>query len=131
MELRRKGWLLVLNDYFLPVFLNKFVTRLKSLKQEEVFAKAEFEKAKGKGIYAQGDAEKKLKAATKERRKMEKKCEHLLLVNYEYFLSLKKQRRTWLDKTSDLFVRAIVDRLNVNFVNENNWVTEMNKKLGN
>ena len=128
-ELKRKGWLILLNEPFVFYALDRLFSKLKKFKQVEVDKKSEVEKLKGRGIYAQSEAEKKLKEAARKRRKMEKKCEHLLLANYEYFQKLKKQKVTWNDKTANLFLADLVEKIDVKLLDEKRWVAEMNKRL--
>ncbi len=128
-ELRRKGWLILLNEPFIFYALDRLLSKLKKFKQVEADKRTEFEKLRGRGIYAQSEVEKKLKEAARKRRKMERKCEHLLLANYEYFQKLKKQKVTWRDKTANLFLTDLVEKIDAKLIDEKRWVVEMNKKL--
>ncbi|MBS3067514.1 hypothetical protein J4450_02330 [Candidatus Micrarchaeota archaeon] len=128
-ELRRKGWLLIINEPFIISVLNRLFEKLKKIREQEAEIKLEIERLKGKNIYARSDAEKKLKLVTKERKKMERKCEHVLLANYEYLLKIKKQRPTWRDKTANMFMQNLIEKININPINEKLWIEELNKKL--
>ncbi len=128
-ELRRKGWLLIINEPFIISVLNRLFEKLKKIREHEAETKLEIERLKGKNIYARSDAEKRLKLAIKERKKMERKCEHVLLANYDYLLKIKKQRPTWRDKNANIFMQNLIEKININPINEKAWIAEMNKKL--
>ena len=129
-ELKRQGWLLLLNSYSIPAIFEKFSAKLTSIRKGEVDWRTDFEKTKGRGIYAQSDAEKKLKHAVAERRKMVRKCEHFLMANYEFILVFKKQKRTWLDQGANRMMKELIERIDVKPIDEKNWLVEMNKRLG-
>lgn len=128
-ELKRKGWLFLLNEPFIAHMLDGLFTKLKQARQKEAEKKMDFEKAKGRGIYSEHDAEKSLRTAKKERVRMERKCEHLLLANYEYFQKLKKQRITWRDKVANVFLKDLVAKIDVPPLDEKKWFMEMEKRL--
>ena len=46
-----------------------------------------------------------------------------------YLLKIKKQRPTWRDKTANMFMQNLIEKININPINEKLWIEELNKKL--
>lgn len=132
-ELRRKGWLVMLNEPFIFKQLAKIFEKLKKLRNEVIEKKTEVEKSKGKGTLAESAKLKELKKTESKKRKLERMCEHMLLVNHAFLIKIKSQKPSFRTnyKTENInnVVLSIINNLNVKTIDEKKWLAEMKNKL--
>lgn len=128
-KLKNEGWQLMLNDPFILKPLDRLLQMLKKAQGEEYDKRIAFDKAKGKGTTQEYNTGKVLLGTRRKKAKIERMCMHLLLANSHFLNKIKKQDMTWCDKTTGLFMKKLLEKLNAPEIHEDRWVKEMKKKL--
>lgn len=127
LELKKKGWLLLLNDQLIQYPLSKFTEKYNSAKSLLYTIENEAKSAKDQGTTAETTTMKAL-------RKAQRICEHyeniikqILLANPDYLRGL-KQSKNWLSKNKTN-IESIAQSITPKSVREQSWLNEMKKKL--
>lgn len=126
-ELRHSGWLFLITDSLIKIPLAKFTNRLLKLQYEEMAARMDLGKSKGKGTVAEANALRKYEKVRRNRIHYENVIIQLLLANPAYSRSLKK--RNWLSREKKSVLEKIAQRVTPHKVKERTWLNQMNKKL--
>lgn len=124
-ELKRAGWLILINESMVELPLSIFLGKIKSLRSEEEEKKAKMKEAEGKGSVKEYESLKEFKEAQKTRIKAERKCRHLLLASQGFLEKIKKNRK-W-KKPTDL--EKLVSQITIQKINEKEWLRDMRKRL--
>ncbi|MFH2105640.1 MAG: hypothetical protein ABII22_00120 [Candidatus Micrarchaeota archaeon] len=126
---RRKGWLVMLNEPFINMALQKFCKKLDQINSKEFDARKDFEKSKGKGTTTEYNAMKVLHAIAQKKKSMENKCINLVLANPEFARKLKKMSTGPVVQKGMRGIISLFRDIDVRF-DQKEWKAEMKKRIG-
>jgi len=126
-ELKRKGWMILINSPLILGIIQNYIAKQRMLELAELQASKAYEQSKGRGTTAEYDAKKQLDDAKKEKKHVEKIIRHLLLANPELLSSL-KTARGWKRGAKDP-MEIIAENIPINRVKEKAWLEKMKKRL--
>ncbi|MDD5171440.1 MAG: hypothetical protein PHF60_00190 [Candidatus ainarchaeum sp.] len=126
--LLREGWLVLITDTLIQMPLTKFMAMINHLSYEEVKAKAEHQKATGRGTVAEAAATKKLREISRDREHYERLVTQILLANPAYLKSLKK-KKNWLSREKGSTLERFAQNITPHSLKERAWLNEMKKRL--
>jgi hypothetical protein len=129
IKYRRKGWIIILNEPFISMALQKFCRKLDEIKSKEFDARRDVERSKGKGTTAEYSAMKVLQAVEQKKKSMENKCVNLVLANPEFARKLKKMSTGPVVQKSMRAIISLFRDIDVRF-DQKEWKAEMKKKIG-
>lgn len=126
--LRREGWLLMIDSSLIANSASRMLGKVEMARVEEKALREAVKEAAGRGTIAEHNAKKKLEAATRRRRKVERKLSHLLLANPRFLKELKKIegfKKKFRPGSLEDFARGV----KMKTVKEKPWLEHMKKKL--
>jgi len=126
-ELRKEGWMIIINSPLVLGEVNRFAGQKKMLEFQEVQAKKACDDAKGRGTATEYNAQKKLEGIRRKKHHIEKMMKHLLLTNTELLATLKKSRG-WSRGRVDP-VSKFAETVPLNRIKEKTWLEKMKKRL--
>lgn len=126
--LLREGWLLLISDSLIEIPLAKFMSKIKQLKFDELQAKGDFMRAKGRGTVAETAALRKLQAVQRKLGHYERATTQLLLANPGYLKAAKK-KKSWLSRERGGHLERIVASITPHTIKERAWLNEMRRKI--
>lgn len=129
-ELRREGWALLLNESHINKYLKRMFVKFEKATSDTVEKKGILEKSTGKGTLVESNAMKEFKKADKTRRKMERLCKHILFSSPDVLINLKNGKTDWRSAGGSIFMNNFVKKLDFKKINEDQWLREMKKKIG-
>jgi hypothetical protein len=127
--LLREGWLLLISDSLIQIPIAKFMTHINQLRFEEVQAKGEAVRARGRGTVAETAALRKFQSIQKKRLHYERALTQLLLAN-PGFLRAAKKKKNWLSREKAGNLERIIAGITPHTIKERVWLNEMKKKTG-
>jgi hypothetical protein len=125
-QLKREGWIILINESMIEMPLNRFARKLMDLISSEEMKKEHAEKSKGKGSVKEYEALKEYHKVRKKRKKYERLIKHLLIASSGYLSKLKK--KTKKSKNENLLTK-IAQSIKIRKINEKKWLAEMRKRL--
>jgi len=128
-DLRRKGWLVLMNEPFVYGRIYDFIEKIKNARAEESNKKFQIQKSKGQSTSKEYEAEQNYRDAVKKRKHTERMLEHFLKSNPSFLDKIKKKKTVWRDKTTSDFMKKFSERVNVKKINETIWIKEMKEKF--
>lgn len=128
-ELRKKGWLILLNEPYVVDILQRFLTKLHKASGQEQKLKRKVDTAKGQGSVAEYDSLREYKKIQRRRKRWERFCRHLLFCNTVLLEKLKTGKISLKEKELDSKAKLLAQSVNPRKVGEKIWMQEMKKKL--
>ncbi len=128
-ELKRKGWLVLLNEPYIENYVHNYLNYFKKVLIEEANAVKFYNESTKKGSIAETKALDKLNLVKKLRRKTSRNCKHMLYSNPYYLKKLKSMNR--FSSTFSDFEHNFLDTIPFKNINELQWLKEMNDLLHN
>ena len=128
-ELKRNGWLLMLNEPYILKILSKKVEKLRKATDEVVKLKTEVDKSKRNGTVAEYNAMKAFREAEKKRKRFERICRHIVFSNPEFLMKIKGQKSSWQSTKTNNFMTSFIKKLEFKVVKEEGWLREMRKRV--
>ncbi len=126
--LLREGWLLLISDSLIQIPISKFMSQINSLAFEELQAKGEFARTKGRGTVAETAALRKLQSIQAKRAHYERILTQVLLANPDFLRSAKK--RSWLSREKTGNFERLVASITPRSIKERAWLDEMRERIG-
>jgi hypothetical protein len=127
--LRKEGWLVLITDSLIRIPLAKFMNRITELRYDELKAKSDLAKMRGKGTIAETRAQRALEAILVEKNHFESIVAQILLSNPGYLSGLKKQK-SWLSKGKPDPIVRFAQQVTPHAIRERAWLDEMRKRIG-
>ncbi len=125
--LLREGWLLLISDSLIQIPITKFMSQINALAFEELRAKAELARTKGKGTVIETTALRKLQGIQKKRGHYERILTQVLLANPEFLRAAKK--KNWLSREQAGNYERLVSSITPRSIKERAWLDDMRKKI--
>jgi len=129
LELKRKGWLVLMNEPLVYGRVSKFIEKIKISREDEFSKKHSLHQVQGLGTKNEYKAEKEYREAVKRKKYSDKRLEHFLQSNPSFLANIKKNKTTWRDKVTSNFMKNFSKKVSVKRLNEQVWVKEMKEKL--
>jgi hypothetical protein len=126
--LRKQGWLLLISDSLIKIPVAKFMDRIQRLRNQELMARGELNRAKGKGSVAETAAIRKVERLQKKRVHYEKVLTQILLSNPKALRSMKK-KKSWLSRERKSSFERFLEGIVPHKVKERAWLNEMKKRI--
>lgn len=126
--LLREGWLLLISDSLIRIPITKFMSQINRLAFEELEAKGELSRMRGKGTVAETAALRKLQGIQKRRAHYERILTQVLLANPDFLRSAKK--RSWLSREKVGNFERLVASITPRSIKERAWLDEMRERIG-
>jgi hypothetical protein len=127
--LLREGWLLLISDSLIHIPLTKYATLINKLRYEEIVAKNDYARTKGRGTVPETIALRKLQQISRKKTHCETSVIQILLSNPEYLKGLKK-KKNWLSRDKSGTIELIAKKVTPHTIKERVWLDEMKKRLG-
>ncbi len=127
-KLIKEGWLLLITDSLINIPLAKFSNKLVQLRFDEMEARNNVRKSKGKGTVMEASALRKYEKVKRQADHYENIIIQILLANPGYLRAMKKSK-SWLSRTRKNPIEKIAERVTPRKVKERSWLNAMNKKL--
>ena len=124
-ELRRSGWLVLLDKSMADVPVNAFLRKLGRLISEEEMKKAGISKSRGKGSVKEHAAMAEYRNAKKERKKCERMLRHILIASKGYLDRVRAEKK---QKGREL-LHSLAQSVKTKKINEKEWLAGMRKRL--
>jgi hypothetical protein len=126
--LLKEGWLLLISDSLIDIPIAKFMTKINTLRYEEMGARAALARATGRGTVAETVALRRFQEITKQRQHYEKVLTQVLLANPNYLKKLKK-KKNWLSREKAGNLDKLVQSITPHTIKERSWLNQMRKRL--
>jgi hypothetical protein len=127
--LLREGWLLLISDSLIHIPLTKYASQISKLKYDEMMARSDFSRSKGRGTVAETVALRKLQEIVRKRSHYETSVIQILLSNPEYLKAIKK-KKDWLSRDKSGTIEQIAKRVTPHTIKERLWLNEMKGRMG-
>jgi len=127
--IKKEGWLLLLSDSLIRIPLAKYMNKILNLRYEELTAKAEAVKLKGKGTVAEAKVLRTIQESAAKRERYERMVTHMLLANPSYLNSI-RNKKSWTSREKADAIEKFAKAITPHTIKERAWLNEMNKRLG-
>jgi hypothetical protein len=127
--IKKEGWLTLLSDSLIKIPLTKYMNKILALRYEELTAKADSLKLRGKGTVAEAKVLRTVQELTPKRERYERMMTHMLLANPSYLNSI-RNKKAWTSREKADAIEKFAKAITPHRIKERAWLNEMNKRIG-